>query len=210
MGQTVGVNAHAFLWDNGRVTDLGTVFGGPAATATAISNRGQIVGSATPRAQDGPSSRGFFWDNGSASEVGPLPGFDICAPSDVNDEGQVVGICRDFGEVTVDRGFIWHKGRIVDLNLLIETQSGLAIHWGKAIDELGRIAAIGQLNGGAVSLLLLPQPLAGDANSDCLINVLDLGTLLGDWGKQGSPADFDDDGVVGPSDLIILVSNWSN
>jgi probable HAF family extracellular repeat protein len=49
-GQVIGnsraANApeHAFFWENGRMTDLGTLPGGKFSTAVAISERGQIVG----------------------------------------------------------------------------------------------------------------------------------------------------------------------
>jgi uncharacterized membrane protein len=38
---------HAFVWENGRLTDLGTLRGGVSRGAVAINDEGQIVGTGT-------------------------------------------------------------------------------------------------------------------------------------------------------------------
>jgi probable HAF family extracellular repeat protein len=49
-GQVVGYSStasgefHAFLWENGKMTDLGTLPGGVFSRALGINNRGQVVG----------------------------------------------------------------------------------------------------------------------------------------------------------------------
>ena len=50
-GQVVGQSfdldsgePHAFLWENGKMTDLGTLPGGSLSEALGINNRGQVVG----------------------------------------------------------------------------------------------------------------------------------------------------------------------
>jgi hypothetical protein len=48
----------------------------------------------------------------------------------------------------------------------------------------------------------------GDLDGDGLVGPTDLGILLGAWGGAGS-ADLDGDGTVGPSDLGILLGAWS-
>ncbi len=48
-----------------------------------------------------------------------------------------------------------------------------------------------------------------DLNDDDLINPSDLILLLGAWGTDpGGPPDFNGDGVVNPTDLIELLGNW--
>lgn len=49
----------------------------------------------------------------------------------------------------------------------------------------------------------------GDINGDDLINGVDLGMLLGDWGScTGCASDFNEDDVVGCVDQEFLLGNW--
>ena len=51
----------------------------------------------------------------------------------------------------------------------------------------------------------------GDVNGDDDVTTLDLLALLSDWGSCPSgdcPADFDHNGVIGSSDLLILLAHW--
>lgn len=52
-----------------------------------------------------------------------------------------------------------------------------------------------------------PPPCAADFNDDGVVDGDDLGTLLGQWGEDGS-ADFNDDGVVDGDDLGSLLGFW--
>ena len=48
-----------------------------------------------------------------------------------------------------------------------------------------------------------------DFNQDGIINGVDLGLLLADWGPNpGSPADLDGDGEVGGSDIGLVLASW--
>lgn len=50
---------------------------------------------------------------------------------------------------------------------------------------------------------------AEDLDGDGLVGPSDLAILLGAWGSTGGPADLDGDGSVGASDLAILLGAWS-
>ncbi|KAB2345157.1 hypothetical protein [Actinomadura rudentiformis] len=96
-GQIVGVSAtasgevHPFLWDKGKMTDLGTL-GGPAANwgdvfATAVNDLGQVLG--TSKTPDG-ESHPFVWDRGRIHDL-HVPGSISTTATDINDRGQIVG-----------------------------------------------------------------------------------------------------------------------
>jgi len=53
------------------------------------------------------------------------------------------------------------------------------------------------------------NPAAADLNDDGIVGPPDLSILLAAWGTSGSPADLDDSGVVGAPDLSILLASWS-
>ena len=50
----------------------------------------------------------------------------------------------------------------------------------------------------------------GDINNDGVVNGVDLGLLINEWGTENSQADLDSNGIVDSVDLHILLANWSN
>jgi len=78
---------HAFLYNEGSVTDLGSLSPTGGAAATAINNVGQITGSSTA-ANPGTSSA-FIYDQGVMS--GALTFGQSSGGTDINDRGQMIG-----------------------------------------------------------------------------------------------------------------------
>lgn len=121
---------HAYLWQEGHMTDLGTLGMIHQTEAWGINNVGQVVGIAS---NDGGIGRSFLWENGQMTELG-----DPAVPKsayDINDAGQVVGI-----HVSVD--FVDGHAFLYDLNTGVMTDLGTlggsrSIAWG--IDEVGRV-----------------------------------------------------------------------
>src|SRR5438445_13676663 len=62
---------HAFLWQDGGMTDLGTL-GGRQVSAVALNDVGQIVGAST--LADNTTRHPFLWQNGVMRDLGTLGG----------------------------------------------------------------------------------------------------------------------------------------
>ncbi len=153
-------------------------------------------------------SRAFYWANGEMINLGTLPGFNHTGAFAVNDDQTVVGGASQPG----GSAFIWSERdrRIIDLNDLIRPETGVDTSLAYAIDNQGQITGVGHnAAGDVVGLLLTPiQPPVGDLNWDCQVGILDLLSLLADWGIPDSPADLNNDGIVNVLDLLILLANW--
>jgi probable HAF family extracellular repeat protein len=98
-GQVVGqsnltgdTTNHAFLWQNGEMTDLGTLPGDVASLATNINSKTQVVG---PSFDASGNPRAFLWQDGVMTDLNTLipadsPFFLVEALA-INDRGQITG-----------------------------------------------------------------------------------------------------------------------
>ena len=171
VGQVVGVaklanlQEHAFVWDNGVMTDLdpnGMVFGGRASSANSINEAGQIVGSGfTPW-------HAVLWQDGKMINLNIFGGQHSAAGS-INNSGQVVG-----GAYTPDsvHAFLWQDGVTTDLGTLPGGSSSGAA----AINESGQVVGTAGTANRASHAFFWQQELG----------MIDLGTLPGDVDSQAS------------------------
>ncbi len=112
---------HAVLWQNGGVTDLGTLPEDNISAAHNINNSGQIFGwsgrssSSLPR-----SSHIFIWQDGAMTDLGNLE-FPTTVDA-INDKGQVVGLYQNNSSNNYS-AFLWQNGILTDLGNLGGTQS---------------------------------------------------------------------------------------
>jgi probable HAF family extracellular repeat protein len=118
-----------FLWENGRMIDLGTL-GGTFGEVSAMNNRGQVVRQSNVAGDLGPAP--FLWDHGVLTYLGDL----VTIPGEagpagaywVNDFGEVVGV-----SITNDyayHAFLWRQGTMTDLGTLGGTSVGYGINAG--------------------------------------------------------------------------------
>jgi probable HAF family extracellular repeat protein len=201
---------HAFLWENGTMTEIPTL-GGTFATAQCANNQGQVIGQSNLAGDagcngslDSCSQHAYSWDHGSLRDLGTLGGsFSVAIW--VNNQGEAVG-----GATTTDdesfHATLWRNGQITDLGNLPDDCFSRAI----AINSEGQIAgqsfscdfssirAVLWDKGSIVDLnTLIP------ANSSLKLfaaeNINDRGEIVG----RGLPAGCDDIDACGHDFLLI-------
>ena len=81
---------HAFLWQNGVMTDLGSLPGGNNSVAGCINDKGQIVGNSENATGDWHAC---YWENSNSvlKDLGTLPGGSGSYAYSINNNGQIVG-----------------------------------------------------------------------------------------------------------------------
>ena len=152
-GQVVGhstttgnASLHAFLWEKGVMTDLGTLPGGSFSIATAINPAGQVVGYGDIA---GGESHAFLWENGIMRDLGTGGSFGVAYG--INPRGQVVGGGNVLWEkeVTTDLGAIEAhgidpSGQVVGYNFSPTAGDYRALLWSEGVlNDLGTLGGTG-------------------------------------------------------------------
>jgi probable HAF family extracellular repeat protein len=181
----------AVLWEQGKITDLGTL-GGNESFAEAVNNRGQITGlalNAVPDpfsfyyiflygSSDGTQTRAFLWDKGVMRDLGTLGGPDAF-PSVINQRGQVAGFSYINSTPDTNTGlptyhpFLWEEGKgMKDLGSF----GGAATASVNGLNERGQVVGGADLPGdtllhpflwdGARLIDLIAPPFVGNANGE--------------------------------------------
>ena len=224
-GQVAGTRSsdhHAVLWQNGWLTDLGTLPGATDSTAAAINDTGGVVGSSGGRA--------FFWGAGTMSELnawgwtassatavnslGQVAGAacnaqgvshavlwtmgtpsDLGAPGsaeDINNSGDIVGSLNN-------RATLWKNGLCVDLNSLLPAGSGWELATATCINDSGQVAGVGWHNGcnAGFFLQLLVFDRAAVNNSTITLEATQSGGAI----AGGDLAGLAEDALTPPEDI---------
>ena len=170
---TTLTQTHGFLWQRGKMRDLGTL-GGPDSWAVFVNDRGQVAGASyTSYVIDPltgtPPVGAFLWENGKMKDLGSLGGdngligaYGIIAA--LNNHGQVAGNMEVAGNQFI-HAFLWNAEKLADLGTL-----GGNYSFAEGINDAGE----------AVGVSSLP----GDQTNDGFLwrngVMTDLGTLGGD------------------------------
>ncbi|MHB1459471.1 MAG: PEP-CTERM sorting domain-containing protein [Armatimonadota bacterium] len=120
---------HAFLWQDGVMTDLGTPLGGTRSAANSINDQGQIAGDW----MISMDYRTFIYNNGTMTDTGNFGG-DLCSFSAINESGQVAGyIDGPSGK----SAFLWENGQVTLIGTLNSTGDKLSV--GLDINNNGQV-----------------------------------------------------------------------
>jgi probable HAF family extracellular repeat protein len=101
----------AFLWQGGRLINLGTLPGTRCSTADAINARGQVIGTSSNLA-NASAGRSFMWQNSRMTDLGTLPGFPESWATDINARGEIVGFTSD-NPSDREHAFRWANGTML-------------------------------------------------------------------------------------------------
>ena len=181
--------SHGFVWDNGTMTDIGSL-GGAYTAALGINDAGQVVG----RTYNASGyARAFLWESGAMTDLNI--GTDSLA-WDINNRAQVVG---RVGTTTGYHAFLWENGTTTDLGTLGGVYSvayqvndvGQVV--GSSTDASGTWHPFIWENGAMNALAIFPNDTGGEA-----LGINDAGQIVG-WSL----------GVSG-SDTYWLALLWEN
>ena len=140
LSTTASGATHAFRWQTGVMTDLGTLSGGGASAATAINRAGVIVGWSENRFG---GTRAMQWSGDSKRSLGTLGGRHSRA-EDINDSGWIVGWSQTQSGET--HAFLWRNGRMLDLGTL-----GGSLSIATGINNAGVVVGYSTKTGGGVA-----------------------------------------------------------
>jgi probable HAF family extracellular repeat protein len=119
-----------FFWEDGKMTDLGTL-GGTYGYPNALNNRGQVVGFSDVAGDQ--SGHPFLWEEGVLKDLGTLGG-SAGEARWINDDGDIAGYATLTGDHVV-HAVLWREGKTIDLGVL----PGSPCSYANGVDPLGQV-----------------------------------------------------------------------
>jgi probable HAF family extracellular repeat protein len=193
-----------FLWEDGKMIDIGTlggtfgIVGSQDSGGIPLNNRGQVVGQSNLAGD--LTFHPFLWDkrdNPALTDLGTLGGDNGVATS-INDAGEVVGEA-DLPGSLAHHGFLWRNGVMTDLGALGSNSFAEGINSSRQVVGRSRIGPATNLiqhaflweDGGPMIDLNTLVP----TNSDLLLNdavqINDRGEIAGMGLPPGCQSEFD-------------------
>ena len=210
----------AFIWQHGKMQDLGTL-GGPDAGMTELNARGQIAGDSytndTPNPATGvPTTHPYLWQNGHMRDLGTLGGTQSLT-NWLNNKGEVVGQDNIAGDQAF-HPFLWNGHHLRDLGTL-----GGDFGAANQVNDAGDVTGWATLPGDSVAHAFLWKggvltDLTGAGSSQCTVaqalnnrgqvvgnTCTEQGAFLWSGGKQ-----YDLNALVAPSGVHLTAANFIN
>jgi probable HAF family extracellular repeat protein len=169
----VSASSHAFLWRDGSLLDLGTLYGGVSA-AYGINNSGQVVGQS--------SGRAFLWtEQAGMKDLGTFDGTNggATGADAINDLGQIVG--ASYSSAFGTHAAYFSRFGPVDLGTLGGFSEASAVNnLGQVVGDSGGRAFLTDLYGGPMmDLNTLIPPDSGWSNLFTADGINDAGQIVG-------------------------------
>src|SRR5215216_3696837 len=216
--QNTSGQLRAFLWENGQMTDLGTL-GGTTSAARGIDDSGRVVGFSRISSTNN-QMRAFLAEKGQMTNLGTLTGFSSSEAWHINDSGVAVG--RSYNSGSQGRAVLWENGQIKDLGVFLKTPYSEA--WGinnrgQVVGESGSVdqqaqAFLYEKDTDGTATVLPLNPLGGDLYSRAR-DIDESGRAVG-WSRgttgndaeQFSAALWEDEKATDLNGLISASSDW--
>ena len=180
-----------FLFEDGRIRDVGTLPDRKFSAAYGISEAGHVVGESMTSFDYGYFfTRAFLYEGGAMRDLGVLPETETSGARAVNTAGDVVGWSRGGGDQDAVRAFLYRDGAMQDLGSLpgMLTSSAASINdAGHVVGSSGSRAFLYR-DGAMQDLGTLPGMASSGAAS-----INDVGQVVG---SSGGRAFLYDDGVM--------------